>query len=78
MDEKFLNLILDERKRQDEKWGVQDHTPFKWVAILAEEFGEVAKAAYEKKPDEYLTEIVQVAAVSMAMYESYERNKVIE
>jgi hypothetical protein len=30
--------ILDERDRQDAKWGPQDHTLPEWIAILVEEY----------------------------------------
>lgn len=32
--------ILDERARQDAKWGVQNHNPAVWAVILGEEVGE--------------------------------------
>lgn len=37
---KVLDDILDERARQDRKWGVQNHHPAVWMAILGEEVGE--------------------------------------
>ena len=39
------------------------------IAVLGEEFGEVARAALDGKPDQMRTELVQVAAVAMAMLE---------
>lgn len=39
--------IQAERTRQDEKWGVQNHTLEWWVAILAEECGEFAEAVLQ-------------------------------
>ena len=65
--------VLTERERQDEKWGEQNHDEFKWLAILGEEVGEVNKAALESKPDEYRAELIQVAAVAMAMIECHDR-----
>ncbi len=35
--------VVLERMRQDAKWGEQNHPEAMWLAILAEEFGEVAK-----------------------------------
>lgn len=35
-----LQDVLDERARQDAKWGVQNHNPAVWAAILGEEVGE--------------------------------------
>lgn len=73
-----LNDVLKERKRQDDKWGVQNHGVSDWMLILAEEFGEAAKEANEirfryKDSSEYRAELVQVAAVCVAAIESLDR-----
>ena len=39
--------ILDERERQNQKWGKQEHNLVEWTAILTEEVGEVAKEAVD-------------------------------
>ena len=39
------------------------------VAVLAEECGEVARAALDGKLDQMVTELVQVAAVAVAILE---------
>jgi hypothetical protein len=39
------------------------------VAVLAEEFGEVARAALDGKTGQMRTELIQVAAVAVAMLE---------
>ncbi len=39
----ILNDVSLERLKQEKKWGSQIHEPLKWLAILGEEFGEVAK-----------------------------------
>ena len=39
------------------------------VAVLAEECGEVARAALDGKPGQMRTELIQVAAVAVAMLE---------
>jgi len=67
--------VILERKKQDLKWGPQNHDPLKWIAILGEEFGEVAKAVLEKDLDNYREELIQVAAVAMAAVESLDRLK---
>jgi hypothetical protein len=36
-----------ENKKQLEKWGVQYHDPCEWLAITAEEFGEMSQAIVE-------------------------------
>lgn len=66
--------VNQERVRQDILWGVQDHDIDHWVVILGEEFGEVCRAAFEKLPSARLREeIIQVAAVAVAMVESLDR-----
>ena len=82
--------IKEERKRQDKKWGVQDHYPLEWCAILAEEVGEVNKAAFKghlrvshcsifqtKCFDDYRKELIQVAAVAVAAVECIDRYTII-
>lgn len=59
----FNNLIEMERSRQDEKWGEQNHSDEKWLAILLEELGEAAKSVLEKNDTDLLAEVVQVGAV---------------
>ena len=68
-----LASVVDERLRQATKWGPQHHSYFKWLAILTEEVGEVAKAILEHHANEDATlireELVQVAAVAVAAIE---------
>ncbi|EMM77044.1 hypothetical protein LEP1GSC040_0049 [Leptospira santarosai str. 2000030832] len=81
--ENIIQEILKERERQDQKWGEQNHSPIEWCAILGEEVGEANKAAlethfeYDGKDDytEYRKELIQIAAVAIAMIESYDRNR---
>lgn len=80
--------IQAERQRQDEKWGEQNHKPVVWLSILMEEVGEAAKEAvearqyfhenYDDKLRNYRTELIQVAAVCVAMIESLDRNELRE
>lgn len=62
-----------ERMRQDAKWGEQNHHPDHWRVILGEELGEMDKENLERNGDRYREELVQVAAVAVAMLESYDR-----
>lgn len=62
-------VIIAERQRQDAKWGEQNHDAGKWSLILSEELGEVAKSQLEGNRANYLTELVQAAAVLMAWLE---------
>jgi NTP pyrophosphatase (non-canonical NTP hydrolase) len=64
-----------ERTRQNEKWGEQNHSQAHWMTILSEECGEVARAVLDRKPLDYREELVQVAAVAVAMVEAFDRAK---
>jgi NTP pyrophosphatase (non-canonical NTP hydrolase) len=70
-----LQRVLEERARQDRKWGEQNHRDLRWLPILTEESGEVSKAINEEKPDQVEKELVQVAAVAIAWLECIERNR---
>lgn len=78
--EQILNEVWQERIRQDNKWGVQNHPPFAWLAILMEEVGEASQAAVQatfepgkKTWADYREELVQVAAVAVSMAECFDR-----
>lgn len=74
--------VKHERKRQDAKWGEQNHKPATWLMILGEEVGEANKAALESLINgqyspalirKYRDEMVHVAAVALAAIESFDR-----
>jgi NTP pyrophosphatase (non-canonical NTP hydrolase) len=72
-----LEAILEERKRQNEKWGKQEHNPFVWFAILSEEVGELAEACLHDSFGGHAAgtlraELVQVAAVAVQWLEAIE------
>lgn len=46
-NQSVFNEIWQERKRQNEKWGEQNHHPFIWLSILGEEVGECHEACLE-------------------------------
>lgn len=51
-DERLLNahvyhLILKESQVQINKWGIQEHTLFEWLAYSTEELGELSNAISE-------------------------------
>jgi NTP pyrophosphatase (non-canonical NTP hydrolase) len=78
--ELIINKIRAERKRQDEKWGEQNHHPLMWFSIIGEEFGEMCKAfneySFEHDPnhiEDMQREAIQVAACCVAMVECLER-----
>ena len=72
--------ITAERKRQWAKWGrihewghgdcsSPGMAPEIKMTVLAEEFGEVARAVLDRKPGDLRTELIQVAAVAVAWLE---------
>jgi hypothetical protein len=68
---RFLASVVEERIAQIAKWGDQSgKAPAVWVAILAEECGEVANAVLERDDDNLKKELVQVAAVCCAFVEA--------
>jgi hypothetical protein len=79
--------VGNERRRQDEKWGVQNHFPTTWLAILGEEFGELSEAIVEtifyngmaaRQRGGFVNirrEAIHVAAVAVAMVEYLDRQK---
>lgn len=74
--------ISDERIRQNEKWGIQNHT-YEWTSILGEEYGEVCEAMNrvlfgdnkEKAISDLRMELIQCAAVCAAWVECLDRNQ---
>lgn len=79
---KFMDAVGVERENQDSRFGQQNYAPEVWLAILTEEVGEVATAIQEMRlfgqtatQTGYLNELVQVAAVAIAMCESFERQE---
>jgi NTP pyrophosphatase (non-canonical NTP hydrolase) len=84
----IVEEVRFERRRQDDIWGQQNHDLAIWIMILTEEVGEAAKeacdATFPKEPDpwagrrariRYRQELIQVAAVAVAMIESLDRNQ---
>lgn len=74
-DDSVLKDVKAERVRQNILWGRQDHNPDRWLTILVEEVGEVAKAIQEGDKKNYREELVQVAAVAVAAIESLDRSR---
>jgi hypothetical protein len=74
------NIYTDigtERARQDAKWGSQRHLPWgEWSMILGEEYGEACQEMLNnrfggnKHLSELREELIQVAAVSVAIIEA--------
>jgi NTP pyrophosphatase (non-canonical NTP hydrolase) len=77
-----LVSVLDERQRQDQQWGEQNHDPYTYMAILIEELGEMAQAALQTQfggkhggLDHLREEAVQTAAVALAIVECLDHGK---
>jgi len=84
IQERVITAVLLERKRQDSKWGEQNHPPHYWTGILGEEYGELCEAINEtvfgnwsdKGGFENMRrEAIHVAAVAIGFLECLERNK---
>ena len=79
---KAIELVVAERKRQDDKFGDQSgNHPFEWISILGEEQGELCEAVNETYfqngvhperggKDKMLKEAIHVAAVAVAFAEA--------
>ena len=75
-----LYEVLYERDNQDEKWGEQNHNLSVWGDILSEKVGEAAKARNNARfgsgsISDIKKELIQVAAVAVAMVECIDRGK---
>jgi NTP pyrophosphatase (non-canonical NTP hydrolase) len=72
----LMDLEL-ETARIFKKWGVQNHAPVVWLAILTEEVGEVAKEINDSAmmPTKNMyDELIQVAAVAIGAAQNIRRN----
>lgn len=71
-----LGDVKEERYRQHEKWGEQDHPDTSWALVLGEEYGEVRTAILHDifgGEGNLREELVQVAAVAVAWIEKIDR-----
>lgn len=80
VQKEIIEKVLEERERQDKKWGEQNHTAHVWGTIIGEEYGEMCKAINEfgfnptrETEDEIYTEAIHTMASCMAMLECVER-----
>lgn len=70
LDEADFALLVNEDMNQLAKWGFQTHSLSEWVTIIAEEFGELAKAVMEHHyrdgdPANIVKEATQVATLGL-------------
>lgn len=76
-----VNDALAERDRQDEQWGVQNHHPAYWLAILGKQVGQLGTSILNREwwtdksaaVAEMRHEAIQVIAVAMALVECIDR-----
>lgn len=84
----IVEEILQERRRQDRKWGDSSrHSNLYWLGILVEEVGEVAKDLIESssernffevldcKDESYRFELIRTAAVCLAWLEAIDQRR---
>lgn len=73
-----LSLVLEERTRQDIRFGPPDNDALTWLAVLGEEYGELCQAVLQthyvgNKAKHLKAELIQVIAVGLAYLEQIER-----
>lgn len=74
----ILTSIVRERQRQDKLWGKpndRDYTHERWLMVLVEEVGEVAKSIQDGEVENLKEELTQVAAVAIAFLETLPNEK---
>ena len=74
--DRIAPLVFRENHRQLEKWGVQDHDPFQWLAFVTEELGECAEAISEwyfreGEADAVVKEAIQTATLCLKIAEMF-------
>lgn len=75
-------MIEQENRNQLQKWGVQKHDLFKWLAFTTEELGEVSKALCEMEfrgggKHEVINECVQTITLLMKIIEMVDNEEVL-
>ena len=70
-----------EHAQQIKKWGIQDRTPFEWLAYTLEELGELSEAISEMyyrngSKDDVFREALQVATLSLKIAHMSRENEV--
>jgi len=75
-DPRLFEAVMEENRRQVEKWGLQDRSAFEWMLYLSEEHGELAAAIAENyyrggSLEDVFNEAVQVATLALKIAEMY-------
>ncbi len=73
---RLQKLVKNENHFQLNKWGIQDHTIFEWLAYATEELGELSNAISEHyyrdgNKQEVIKEAIQTATLSLKIAEMY-------
>lgn len=78
--DQFTKVLIAERERQESLYGKENemNSMSEYCTILGEEYGEVCKATYERKPAELEKELIHVAAVAFAMWQRLQSQKPAE
>ena len=78
--ESIIDEVRGELRRSIEKFGVQNHDPMTWLAILGEEYGEACQAAVQAAHEpgkhtwsDHRKELIQTACVAIKSVEAYDR-----
>ena len=75
--------VMTENRRQLDKWGVQNHSCFEWLAYTTEELGELSNAIseqYYRRGDReaVVKEAIQVATLALKIAEMYRHTQTLE
>ncbi len=73
-------LLCAENARQLNKWGVQNHSLFEWLAYTMEELGELSEAISELeyrggKKQQVINEALEVATLALKIVEMVKMGK---
>lgn len=72
--EKTITQIQAEITKQNQKFGIQNHSPIEWMAILMEEVGEASQAAVDwhfKYPSKIKDETVEFSELQNQRLQNY-------
>lgn len=72
--EKTITQIQAEITKQNQKFGIQNHSPIEWMAILMEEVGEASQAAVDwhfKYPNKVKDEAVEFSELQNQRLQNY-------
>lgn len=77
IDHKWIfDVLMGENQNQLQKWGIQTHSAFEWIAFTTEELGSLSKAVseyeYRRGPIlDVVNEAIQVATLALKIAEMY-------